>query len=41
VDSAIHDMVVQSGAGGQPKFQIGPPQYTWEVVVSFVGEREV
>jgi hypothetical protein len=36
VDSDRHDMVVQCSVGSQPK--IGPLQYTYEVVVSFVGE---
>jgi hypothetical protein len=37
VDSGRHDMVAQcSVGGGQPK--IGPLQYTYDVVVSFVGE---
>jgi hypothetical protein len=36
VDSVRHDMGAQCGTGGQL-----PPQYTYEVVVSFVGEMIV
>jgi hypothetical protein len=41
VDSATYDMVAQCGAGGQPILQIEPSQYTYEVVVLFVGVMEV
>jgi len=33
IDSATCDMVAQCGAGGQPKFQIGPHDDTYEIVV--------
>ena len=39
VDSATHDVVSECGACGQPK--VGPFQYTYEVVISFVGETMV
>jgi len=41
LDSATHNMLSQCGVGGQPKLQIGPPQYIYEVVVSFVVEKMV
>ena len=41
VDNSTDDMVVQSGGGGQLNFQIGPLHYTYDVVVSFVGETMV
>jgi hypothetical protein len=41
VDSDTYDMLAQCGAGDQLKLQIEPPQYTYEIVVSFVGEPEV
>ena len=41
VDSAAHDVAAQCGAGDKLKFQIGPPQCTYDVVLSFVDEEMV
>jgi len=40
VHSATHDVVAQSGAGGQPKLDL-LSTHRYEVVVSLVGERMV
>ena len=40
VHSATHDMEVQCGGGGQPKLVLRSPQYTCDVVVSFIGETK-
>jgi len=41
VDGARYDMVAQCCAGGQPKLQIGPPQHTYEVVLTELREMMV